>query len=167
MAFLRPCTDCAQRAEILRLRLRLAMFKVQTSQTNLPMSQLQIPSNSPRSEHPASTVSPKQVISFPRLLPAPELRPTAYSARTIPIDHLPSSPPNSRRNSPESKLQEEVFRTPALPKGKARIMELHLSSPPDSHEGNGRTVNAPDALTSSAVRGSVARSLLGLAHTGR
>ncbi len=167
MAFLRPCTDCAQRAEILCLRLRVAMFKVQTRQTNLPMSQLQIPSDPPRSEHPASTVSSKQAISFPRLLPAPNLRPTAYSARTIPIVHLPSSPPNSRGNSPESKLQEEVFHTPAVPKGKTRIMELHLSSPPDSQEEKGRTVDAPDALTSSAVRGSVARSLLGLAHTGR
>jgi len=143
------------------------MFKVQTNQTNLPMSQLQIPSNSPRSEHPASTVLPKQTVSFPRLLPAPELRPTAYSTRTIPIDHLPSSPPSSRRNSPETKLQEEVFRTPALPKGQKRMMDLQLSSPPHSQPGHGRKVDPPDALTSSAVRGSVARSLLGLAHTGR
>jgi len=143
------------------------MFKIRTNQTNLPMSQLQVPSNSPRSQYPTSTVSPEQANAFPRLLPAPELRPTAYSARTIPIDHLPSSPPNSRRNSPDSKLQEEVFRTPALPNGKTRTMELHLSSPPDNHGGNGRTLDAPDGLTSSAVRGSVARSLLGLAHTGR
>lgn len=151
---------------MLRLRLRVAMFKVQTNQTNLPMSRLRISPNSPPSQSQNSGTSPERTNSLPRLLPAPELRPTAYSARMIPQAHPPSSPPSSRKSSPDGNVQEEIFRKPALPKDRTQPVDLHLSSPPDSDWAD-REGEAVDPLTSSAVRGSVARSLLGLAQANQ
>ena len=151
---------------MLRLRLRVAMFKVRTNQTNLPMSQLRVSPKSPPRQNPVSPVSPEQSVSLPTLLPAPELKPTAYSARTISQVHLPSSPPGSCKNSPEGNIVGGVFRTPALPKNNTHNLDLQLSSPPDSQEGDSRVLEGADFLTSSAVGGSVARSLLGLARTG-
>lgn len=164
---LRKKSDCLQRAEILRLRLRVAMFKVRTNQTCIPMSQLRIPPKSPPVPHSTLDSSPEQNASVPKLLPAPNLKPTAYSARTILQPRVPSSPPTSYKSSPEGDAEKDVFRTPALPKGKIRAMDLQLSSPPGSQERDMRVVNEAESLTSSAVRGSAARSLLGLAQKDR
>ena len=98
--------------------------------------------------------------SLPRLLPAPVLRPTAYSACTITQMQVPSSPPSSAENSPGKDFHNEVFRTPALPRHATHILLQQTSSPPDSQEGRGH--NDGDNLTSSAVRGKAAIGLLGL-----
>ena len=159
-------TDCMQRAELLRLRLRVAIFKVRTGQTNLPLSQLRISPDSPQIQDLASNGSSERPASLSRLLPAPELKPTAYSARNISQVQLPSSPPSSRTNSPNSDLQDQVLQTPALSKVKAHLVKEQLSSPPNSQGRTEKVAEGPESLTSSALRGSVARSLLGLAQRG-
>ena len=147
------------------------MFKVRTGQTNIPMSQLAICSEPPQPRSPASPASSETPV-VPKLLPAPVLEPTAYSARMILPSQMPSSPPASQHSSPEDHSRgklpasEEVFRTPALPKRKSvAVADCSLSSPPDSLQRateKGRGQDDVKDLTSSAIRGSAARGLLGL-----
>ena len=152
-----------QHAELLRLRLRVAMFKVRTGQTNIPMS-LCVSPDPPQ----LPVLAPQPTV--PRLLPAPILQPTAYSARMIELPRISSSPPTSQHGSParqaqiEARVPDDVFRTPALPKHKrGRVAEGQLSSPPDSQErDDGMDLDEPTELTSSVVRGNAARDLLGL-----
>ena len=54
-----------------------------------------------------------------------------------------------------------MFRTPALPRRQANVEGQPLSSPSDSQEGYVHVGNE-DKLTSSAIKGSAAISLLGL-----
>lgn len=146
------------------------MFKIRTGQTHIPISQLRInPSPALTPNTPITSPSPPtRTEEIPKLLPAPVLQPTAFSARMIPEQHLPSSPPLSRTTTPRrSALDNDgCFRTPALPKKKGAHDDgdQQMSSPPDSQERNGR---AGEGVTSSAVRGSAARSLLGLSQVGR
>ena len=65
-------------------------------------------------------------------------------------------------------MQEEVFRTPALPRHKRLASPLQMSSPPDSEalEG-GRREDEDDSVTSSVVKGRAANGLLGLMRLGR
>ncbi|KAI9737485.1 MAG: hypothetical protein M1834_009640 [Cirrosporium novae-zelandiae] len=74
--------DIKQKAEEVRLRLKLALFRVETSQVNVPLSELQIPSP-PRS---ASKPTPRA----PTLLPAPILKEPSHLTQ---ISRIPSSPP--------------------------------------------------------------------------
>lgn len=143
-----------QHAENLRLRLRLAHFKVRTNQTHIPLSQLQTSAREDRG-------SPEHQPSLPTLLPAPVLLPTAYSARTIAQPQIPSSPPSSPDNGAEKTIRDEIFRTPALPRHSTSFRQM--SSPPDSQERASRKpYTEEDSLTSSAVRGKAAFGLLGL-----
>lgn len=121
-----PATRVSQ-AETLRLRLRVALYKVRTNQTSVPMSRLKIdrdnsmtpraPSAPPAPQasnvkvsqdvideailrrkmllQPSPTKTRPTSSSFPQLLPAPTLLPTAYSARFVGGQRpaLPSSPP--------------------------------------------------------------------------
>lgn len=140
------------------------MFKVRTGQTNLPMS-LCISPDSPQ----LPVLAPPAAV--PRLLPAPILQPTAYSARMTEPPGISSSPPTSQGESPERQIQigsrvpdDDVFRTPALPKHRrGPVADGQLSSPPDSQQGvDGMDLDQNTELTSSAVRGNAARDLLGL-----
>ncbi|KAK5125460.1 hypothetical protein LTR85_000569 [Meristemomyces frigidus] len=152
------------RAEMLRLRLRVAMYKVRTNQINTPFSQLKMECRSspkPTSQaveeavaalrREAQQTTPLSDQPFPKLLAAPVLKPTAYSSRMIYQPLLPSSPPVSR--SPERKSLPQQIATPA------RAVS-QLSSPPDSAGRLGRREEAE--LTSSVVKGRVAEGLLGL-----
>ena len=150
-----------QHAETLRLRLRLAHFKVQTNQTNLPLSQLRVSREGPLLPQ-ESLLRQNDQQPLPKLLPAPVLLPTAFSARTIARPQDLSSPPCS----PDHSTQREsanVFRTPALPRQKVPTALRQLSSPPGSNEGiSKRHYEYEDNLTSSAVRGKAAIGLLDL-----
>lgn len=161
--------DTAQHAEKLRLRLQVAMYKIRTGQTNIPMSQLAIARNSPQPPTPTSQFSSRTSM-VPRLLPAPLIEPTPFSARMIVPPKMPSSPPKSQTGSPEeqtraeSKTEREIFRTPALPKHQKLSMKgQQFNSPPSSQRHARRNgLDEENELTSSAVRGSAARGLLGL-----
>ena len=150
-----------QHAETLRLRLRLAHFKVQTNQTNLPLSQLRVSREEPLLPQ-EPLLRPNEQQPYPKLLPAPVLLPTAFSARMIARPQDLSSPPCS----PDHGTQREspnVFRTPALPRQKVPTALRQLSSPPGSDEGmSKRQYEDEDNLTSSAVRGKAAIGLLDL-----
>ena len=158
-----------QHAEKLRLRLQVAMYKIRTGQTNIPMSQLSIAPKSPQLPTPASQFSSRTSI-VPRLLPAPLIEPTPFSARMTFPTQMPSSPPKSQTGSPEEqtrvepKTEREIFRTPALPKHqKLGMKSQQLNSPPSSQRHTRRNeLDEDNELTSSAVRGSAARGLLGL-----
>ncbi|KAI4130815.1 MAG: hypothetical protein LQ347_003233 [Umbilicaria vellea] len=161
-------------AETLRLRLRVAMFKVRTNQTSIPMSRLQIsPGNGgsrssavPGPQGNSSEQHPNHS-ALPRLLPAPILRPTAYSARHITQSQIPSSPPDSVDDSPKPVTQQEVFRTPALPRQKRLASPLQLSSPSASRaHGGERLEEEEDTPTKSVVKGRAADGLLGLMRFG-
>ncbi|MCJ1265503.1 hypothetical protein MMC22_005383 [Lobaria immixta] len=145
-----------QHAETLRLRLRVALFKVQTNQTNIPMSQLQISTHElDKLLEPVSVASsPLEEASLPKLLPAPVLRPTAYSARTIPRRKIPTSPPDSTVNSPEPAA--EVIPSPKLatpPPHKHLSDPIQTSSPPNSPEHLPAKVANWENSTRSAIRG--------------
>ena len=145
------------------------MYKIRTGQTNIPMSQLAIAPKSPQPPISASHFS-SRTSAVPRLLPAPLIEPTPFSARMTVPPQMPSSPPKSHTASPEeetrieSKTEREVFRTPALPKHqKPGTKGQQLNSPPSSQRHARRNEQDGDnELTSSAVRGSAARGLLGL-----
>lgn len=124
-------------AEVLKLRLRLAHFKLRTNQVHVPLSDLHVEEDA---DEPSACKNANAGAKFgqPQLLPAPVLRPTPYSNRVIYDYPEPSSSPPT--NSPDK-----------LPFG------LTLATPrktgPDEQE-----------LTSSIVKGRVAEGLLALGH---
>ena len=153
-------TDRSKHLEMLRLRLRVAMFKVQTNQTNLPLSECQVLSkDTTLSSKPQPPTLSTEIPKPPRLLPAPILKPTTFSARIATQNQMLSSPPSSTEGSPKRKSPSLLFRTPALPQRRMR----QTSSPPNSR---GREEDAEDrddeSLSSSMVRGRAAIGLLGL-----
>lgn len=106
-------THHAQQAESLRLRLRLALFKVQTDQTNIPLAQLRIPSHKLRNHQLPTDLSPEHSNPAVRaLLPAPILKPTAYSIRKIGLPQMLSSPPSSSGSSPAKTSVSDSFGRP-------------------------------------------------------
>lgn len=153
-------------AEMLKLRLRVAMYKVRTNQIGVPFSELRVPAEESAEAAVAaakekartdelSAMLPAQqpAYAIPKLLPAPILRPTAYSSRLIIEDYLPSSPPvlTSPERSPERQAHTPLSR---------RSYQQRLRSPrspPDS----GRVMDDRE-LTSSVVKGRIAEGLLGL-----
>ncbi|KAL8703390.1 MAG: hypothetical protein Q9201_003419 [Fulgogasparrea decipioides] len=155
-------------AETLRLRLRLALFKVQTDQTNIPLSQLRVPSHEPANHHGSAGASPPcNLRPTPTLLPAPILKPTAYSIRRVEQSQMLSSPPCSGVCSPAKDSTPETFRTSALPRQRARSLQ-QLSSPPNSHDGELEEMKAEERhLSSSAIKGHAAASLLDLREDRR
>lgn len=128
----------------MRLRLRLAWFKVQTGQTNIPLSQLCIPSHKPDHSPPHS--SPV----LPTLLPAPILKPTAYSMRNIEQSQALSQPPSSSMSSPAKEDAPDVSQTPALPRRNPSSSQ-QLSSPPSSHDGDQDETDLKDGHSSSSL----------------
>jgi hypothetical protein len=164
---------------MLRIRLKLAMYKVKTNQIHVPLSELQILPREPAKLLPkpditATHLAPKTLslqptISKPKLLPAPILVPTTYSARSITKPYMPSSPLCSALNSDEDGLDsvdsEEDFTTPvASRKNRVSLQPpMQLSSPPSSEKrvaNRSRAYDAEDKVTSSVVKGRAANDLL-------
>lgn len=110
-----------QRAETLRLRLRLALFKVRTNQTNLPLSQLAISNHDDRREYSATKrpLSAAGNASSPKLLPAPEIRSTACSAKRESPNDIVLSSSVTQRNIIEE-VPAKAAGTLALPQAKER-----------------------------------------------
>lgn len=147
-------------AETLRLRLRLAQFKVQTNQINTPFSQLRFSATlsqslSEKTLHPlsssgemvedATAENVMEQAALPQLLSDAQFTSSSQlsSIRESVVPALdPSSSPR-KSDSPE----KNGFETPVLPR----------------HEmaGIGGTIRE-DNVTSSVVKGSAAMGLLGL-----
>ncbi|KAI4268978.1 MAG: hypothetical protein L6R38_007651 [Xanthoria sp. 2 TBL-2021] len=151
------------RAETLRLRLRVALFKVQTDQTNIPVSQLRLPKSClPELNSSAHPSSRRANVQPPRLLPAPILKPTVRPNGLPQFSQILSSPPVTRAGSPAKASDGDIFRTPSLPQSKVQVSQ-QLSSPPNSQNGDLKETDMEDShLSSSAVKGDAAISLLGL-----
>ena len=150
--FPRPFVDVKQQAELLRLRLRIAMFKVKTGQACIPLSRVEVAHSSRK-------------CASQSLLPPPPLKPTTFSARVVPNPQALSSPPRSASASPELGLTHEGFKTPALPRPKARVSEAVLSSPPDSLGGKEMTDQMEkENIPSSVIKKDAAQCLLGLSQ---
>ena len=127
------------------------------------MSQLQLPPCDPM-----SLLARPQARAIPRLLPAPELRPTTNFAQNVPQPTVLSSPPLSPNADLQAHFPAAVFKTPALPKQVSRDAVLQLSSPPESVEKDPMEDQSPSKeLTSSVVRGNAARGLLDLGRRRR
>lgn len=158
------------RAEMLRLRLRVAMYKVRTGQTNLPMASIELPQaelpSPSRDEAHIGTDAVVQVLpNRLGLLPAPVLMPTAYSSRFIgasaaPVARMMSSPP-SRNVSPRAAIPMEGSSPVAFPRPVTRVSSplKHVSS---ATPAGRRVLESDGDLTSSAVKGRAANGLLEL-----
>ncbi|KAI9770082.1 MAG: hypothetical protein M1840_003532 [Geoglossum simile] len=175
-------TNAKKHAEMLRIRLKFAMYKVKTNQIHVPMSELQFlprePAKSlPKPSIPAASSAPETIslqptLSKPKLLPAPLLVPTAYSARPVTEPYMPSSPPCSAPNSDEDSpdlvdSEDQDFTTPIASRENRVILRspVQLSSPPSSEKrvvNRSRIYDAEGRLTSSMVKGRAADGLLEL-----
>nr|POE88146.1 hypothetical protein CFP56_11375 [Quercus suber] len=154
------------RAELLRLRLRVAMYKVRTNQIDIPFAQLQNSTHHlPQGQHPPPQTATSRAVEEAvaqlrreaqrdlarrsqahaaqappqalQLLPAPVLLPTAYSSRMIYEPHAPPSSPPDAAASQDRRM-------------------AHATPQPQ------RTLAIDPDLTSSVVKGRVAEGLLGL-----
>ncbi|TKA76242.1 hypothetical protein B0A55_06389 [Friedmanniomyces simplex] len=167
------------RAEMLKLRLRVAMYKVRTNQVGVSFTDLRIHPKHQTSgagsyrgdalekatseaveeavaelRREAQALLLRPDTSFrprPKLLPAPVLLPTAYSSRFVYEPLLPSSPPAS--GSAEK-------RTTATPKSRQAMHTAGTS--PDRAARRCGWEEVEQELTSSVVKGRVAESLIGL-----
>lgn len=143
------------------LRLRVAMYKVRTNQIDVPLEELRLEGE----DRPWSAPSAEEVVAArrretyldeqgpvepaPRLLPAPSLRPTAYSSRFVYDERMvPSSPPVMAGHD-RTITHGGSDATPRT----VRRNEWERSSPPEEDEA------------SRAVKGSVAEGLLGLRNS--
>jgi len=187
--------DLIEKAETLRTRLQLAIYKVQTNQVGKPFSRLEKPrSTSP--ELPAQPPSlgratPEGIIAAAKAratgqrkpavrnltaLPIPTIVPTAYSARymgKLEVQSISSPPPSDGSAEAVEPISLERSGTPTPRKEEARYPEtpLQLGSPPDN-VAQGATAKYSErrkffgGLTSSVVKGEAANGLLELMRAG-
>lgn len=146
----------------------MAMYKIKTNQTQVPLDALEVvPHAAHSSLSTILAVQPPQSHSdspnqsqhhekansgIPKLLPAPILRPTAYSSRKI--EYVRSSPPTS----PEKVSESDTFATPIA----ARRVQQLLNMPGAAISPEKERVENREDLTSSVVKGRAASSLLEL-----
>lgn len=158
-------------AELLRLRLQVAMYKVRTNQIDTRFVDLRENDRKPTTTAAAVEEAVAQLkreaqevaerdrnraAAAGKLLPGPLLQPTAYSSRFIVDDRdMPSSPP--RDNLSPGKLP---VATTAGEISTPRRLGVGFDSPSSTH----RVFTRPSEqeLTSSVVKGRVAEGLLGL-----
>ena len=152
------------------------MYKVRTNQVGVPFAELLVEENRERARAQSRQDAVEEAVaelrreaqekmlqqqetqacdraSIPTLLPAPVLRPTAYSSRMLYSTELSSSPPVPL--SPD--------RGPANVSTPLREVR-QLSSPPGSAEVRRSRLSYEQELTSSVVKGRVAEGLLDLHH---
>ena len=158
------------------MRLQVAMYKVKTDQTRVPLAQLSLPTANTAANHvgppsvpledPQSQPIPPNAVTvterhtpltFP---PIPVLRPTAYSTRFITEEsYLPSSPPVGA--PPRLGSPIHVDRDLNTPIAARRGMASESASPIKRVEGD------EENLTSSVVKGRAASGLLELMYGGK
>ncbi|KAF4625360.1 hypothetical protein G7Y89_g12804 [Cudoniella acicularis] len=167
--------EARKKAAKLRLRLRLANYKVRTNQINIPMDQLQIrscsssPLSRPTRRVPFSTPETPECqtplpIAPQTKIPSISLQKPSAEKNRAPITTIPSSPPSaysekgsSAPPSPCSLSREDEeprdgFATPLLPRQREGLL-----NPP-----NLGSASLSSDLTSSVVKGRAADGLLSL-----
>lgn len=142
-------SNTSQKARAMRLRLRLAAYKVSSNQIDIPISQLQI-KTAPHSPKPPTLPPPPYRTPLPSAIP--RIRFPESPTRQDLEEAIPSSPPQ------EASARKEPFATPLLPRQRQGLL-----NPPalDSPTWKDRE------LTSSAVKGKAADSLLSLMRQER
>ncbi|KAJ4418177.1 hypothetical protein N0V82_005752 [Gnomoniopsis sp. IMI 355080] len=141
-----------QKAEILKLRLSLATYKVKTNQTDVPLDKLQIrpvPGTTQRRSTPLPSMSAHTV---------QRATPAQYWYRSLPSSQVVLDKDSDEESVVEQaqeqeQAQGEVVGQSVLPRGRV------LVTPPRV-----RTVDEEARLTSSALRGGAAKGLLSLSQ---
>lgn len=152
-------------AQMLRLRLRVAMYKVRTNQVNASFADLDAKERSrvmskqdaieqavAQLRREAQEIASRPARTLPKLLPGPVLRPTAYSSRM-----LYGTPPSTRASSFHSPERPSETHAALTPLRATAQMSSPANREKDSH-------SREQELTSSVVKGRVAEGLLGLRH---
>ncbi|KAJ9211887.1 hypothetical protein DTO166G4_6539 [Paecilomyces variotii] len=147
-----------QKATLLRGRIQTAMKRVKDPQLDRRVSELEAHSRkrlrfsmpaSPTKEAAASQQTASSPAKVPKLLPAPELKPTAYSARYV--SDIPSSPPASAGEEPHDDMPTPTQNNPR-PEPRTPAAPVQLSSPPGTanrEEKTEKTDNAKEELDES------------------
>ncbi|KAI7154481.1 hypothetical protein KC343_g10760 [Hortaea werneckii] len=186
------------RAQLLKLRLRVAMYKVQTNQTHLPFESLthagrdvdgratseaveeavaQIKREAylkqeqqRQRQAEQETTNPSTDQPVPRLLPAPVLKPTAYSSRQVVYEEAdpPSSPPASE--STARRGSELHHQTPTQLPGCTGSADAPQSDDIENIDDVSTQLPGGDRgeqtnLSNSIDKGRVAEGLLGLRNS--
>lgn len=161
--------------------LQYAAWKVESKQTHKSFDEIEsaYANREPSPELPTSV--PPASANNPRaknlaLLSAPVLLPTAYSARYVTADDMPSSPPvaaTTAKNDDEAvkDLDEAATPTQSKPYGSTPEAKILSSSPSDSNgvedvAVEGVVKNRVESLTSSVARGKAAKGLMELMMAG-
>lgn len=147
-----------EKARAMKLRLRLAAYKVQSNQMDIPISQLRIKAATPPSpklpilpRHPTSASTAKRRTPLPSVPPSIEIqKPSADTPRSL--ANIPSSPPLYNPSEALISPLKEAFDTPLVPRRRGLLNPQGLGSPTWKDR----------ELTSSAVKGKAADSLLSL-----
>lgn len=157
------------------------MFKINTHQTNIPLSRLQISPKKPVQPPSQHQKSPPQkavtsqraqapvLTTMSKLLPGPVLIPTAYSARLIHDPPIPSSPPTSTGSSGSQATPSPGLATPALPQQRRSRSPTQLDSPSGRQERDVQGAKGVDSdanLPSSVIKGRAATGLMNLMNMG-
>ncbi|KAI7278109.1 hypothetical protein KC345_g6153 [Hortaea werneckii] len=186
------------RAQLLKLRLRVAMYKVQTNQTHLPFESLthagrdvdgratseaveeavaqlkreaylkQVQQRQRQAEQDSTNPSTDQPV--PKLLPAPVLKPTAYSSRQVVYEDAdpPSSPPASE--STPRRGSEPHHQTPTQHLKSTGSADTPQSDTMENTDDGSTQLPGGDRgeerdFTNSLDKGRVAEGLLGLRNS--
>lgn len=136
-----------QRANALKLRLRLATYKVHTNQINTPLSQLQI--------RTSSSLPPRQKRTPLPTTAAPSIY-LQHPSSENKTEHIPSSPP-THQSPPPRRGEDDGFATPILPRQRHGLL-----NPPILGTPMGKSGLSNEDLTSSVVKGRAADGLLSL-----
>lgn len=139
-----------QRAEILKLRLSLATYKVKTNQTDVPLDELQVrpvPGMAPR--RLGTPLPSMSAHTIQRATPAQYWYRSGRRAQAGPDDDEEAE----ERREEEEEEEEEEARLPELAPGASELTPR-----------KGRRTDDEERLTSSALRGGAAKGLLSLSQ---
>ncbi|KAI4847396.1 hypothetical protein E4T44_04531 [Aureobasidium sp. EXF-8845] len=119
-------------AQTLRLRLRIAIYKVRTNQINVPFSRLQIMAKQPTRQQPQ-----------PQAPPSPD---------ALPMAPPPLRPYNDKQaHAPESQAQQALFSTPNIFSNRFMPFNAPSSSPPLAHDPLPRIAREAQARMAAAA----------------
>lgn len=152
-ALCRACPPYSQKAEILKLRLSLATYKVKTNQTDVPLDRLQIRPvpGMTRRHTPLPSMSAHTV---------ERATPAQYWYRSLPSSQSQTLDKDSD-DADEGEEAEEGGVAEGREEGRSRVVpRVGIASTP-GRRGSG---DEESRLTSSALRGGAAKGLLSLSQ---
>ena len=154
-----PPAELRQRAQSMVLRLRLANYKVETNQIDVPISKLVViapPKLPTLPGYSGSFTCPKPRTRTPLPTTVPDIKLRRPSSE--PNTRIPSSPPSQDQGNDEDETASprKPFVTPLLPRRRDGLSSMPGNASPTRKDPSGRD------LTSSVVKKTAADSLLDL-----